>query len=216
MVAQRDFTTKLCGKGADCVHPNGPRLPLSEFYPMRGRVDGVHTYCKACCRAASRARVQTQDPGNEGEALVIEALSQVGIFALPGKFSPWTHGDITAWGCVRIEVKSATLHHRTQGKPSFLFNNSNRAGELSASDLVVLVCHWPDGDTFHVFPADHPAFYRPSGEEKTGFAYRPGSELKRSRAKDGVPLTDALMVEHENRWDLVELARLTWADRFEG
>jgi len=44
-------TTKRCYSGDQCLHPDGPVLPISEFNICRAHKDGLHTYCKLCHRA---------------------------------------------------------------------------------------------------------------------------------------------------------------------
>ncbi len=39
---------KRCSRGDKCAHPNGPILPLAEFYKSRSEKDGHGHACKAC------------------------------------------------------------------------------------------------------------------------------------------------------------------------
>lgn len=40
--------TKRCTAGENCLHPEGPLLPLSEFNKDSSKKDGLSTRCKAC------------------------------------------------------------------------------------------------------------------------------------------------------------------------
>ncbi len=68
-----------------------------------------------------------------------------------------------------------------------------------------------DSQTFHVFPSYHPVFYRsgqkrgseisPTGR-KIGVEYRTGKTSTKNSF--GLAMTDALMAEHRDKWELVE------------
>ncbi len=46
---------KRCARGEDCIHPDGPDLPRSEFNVNRARKDGLETRCRACYNEYYRA-----------------------------------------------------------------------------------------------------------------------------------------------------------------
>ncbi len=50
---------KRCGKGDKCVHPDGPDLPINEFYKDKTRRDGLEYRCKACAQLYFKAYQQT-------------------------------------------------------------------------------------------------------------------------------------------------------------
>lgn len=201
---------KTCNKGEDCVHPNGPTLPPSEFYKLRGTRDGLSPICKECKKAYSKAR-KKQTPqlsrrdkaGHPSEQMVIDRLRSVGVYAAPGKSSEWNWIDVVAWGCVRIEVKAASVtRHGT-----FLFNMGKKRGkEKDRSDLVVLIMLYDEDSRFFVFKSTHPVFYHADGRAKRGVAYcTNGGTPKTGR---GVTLSAELMSQAEDRWGLVEQRRL--------
>ena len=43
--------TRTCRLGKDCLHPNGPTLPITEFGNKSSNKDGYCTLCKVCNRA---------------------------------------------------------------------------------------------------------------------------------------------------------------------
>jgi len=205
--------TKVCSKGTRCIHPDGPELPATDeyFYHSRNTPSGFHSYCKECMKAenkrySSKAGNKKDSPTNYGEGLVIAKLREHGIYAEKGAGGHHKYVDVVAWGCVRIEVKSARLN----GNGRFDFTIGRRANSFHAHDLIVLVCMHPDNTTtFHVFKPEHPVFYRPRGRLKRGVAYIPDAKNRKGR-RFGMPLTDELMAEHQDRWDLIEECRLNW------
>src|SRR3989304_7966081 len=102
---------KTCKNGAQCLHPSGPHLPLSEFYQRAGAADGYYTVCKFRKRQENKRYIPKSRhiASYESEAKAIGKLRSVGIYALPGKMSEWRSIDVVAWGCVRIEIKTAQV-----------------------------------------------------------------------------------------------------------
>lgn len=45
---------KDCSKGTQCIHPDGPHLPLTEFHNNSSSKDGHTSLCKPCACAKSR------------------------------------------------------------------------------------------------------------------------------------------------------------------
>lgn len=196
---------KTCCRGDDCVHPDGPTLPLTEFYKRRGSKDGRESLCKPCRLKYGRDNqhlntlaCHREHPMNPNEALVIDRLRSFGIFASPGKSSIYRWIDVVAWGCVRIEVKASTLHKN--GMYQFGIGRGKHGKEKDRSDLVVLVA-LGDEPSFHVFPSDHPVFYHPNGSPKSAVSYATrGNPPKSGR---GVVLNSELMAQAKDRWELV-------------
>lgn len=196
---------KQCENGSACVHPDGPDLPLSEFYVYPKGT--LYTVCKKCHYARTlkarrrrqwdRAKEKAED---QNEALVIKQLRRHGIYATPGKASEFRHVDVVAWGAVRIECKSAQKNDR--GAYHFNFSSQRRNG-INA-DLVVLVCVDGDDRTYHIFPARHSAFFS-EGAIKFGVQYDP-LQTKRINGHGG-RLVQSLMNKHQDAWHLVEEVR---------
>lgn len=199
---------KHCLSGERCLHPDGPELPLSEFYRAKSSKNGYQSRCKIChglqnkMATISRQGNQRGKPGYETEGMVIEELRRQGIYAAPGKSSEFHNLDVVAWGCVRIECKSSIKDR--MGRYLFNFNNQRRKG-ISA-DLVVLVC-LGDEITFHVFPARHGVFYK-HGRVKMGVQYDPYRSHFKGGQVAGARLTTALMNQYQNAWYLIEEKRL--------
>lgn len=179
-----------------CVACKQPK-DLSEYYP-RGTSGYLCSECKDCMKARSKRQVSVDRKisvvPSEGD--VITQLHVNGVPALPGKALHQQWADVIAWGCVLIEVKSSSLNDR---QFTFAFTASQRNGKLRG-DLIVLVCRYEDKNTFHVFPSNHPMFYGKNGKLKTSVNWTP------DRNKQGKPsvLTDEMMVDAENRWQMVE------------
>lgn len=205
--------TKVCIRGARCVHPDGPELPatLEYFYRQRSSRDGLQPSCKECIKANTRRNYarngnKSEKPSNTGEWLVKSHLRSLGIFAEKGAGGHHKYVDLVAWGCVRIEVKTSTL---INGR--FQFSIGRRANSFHGHDLVILVCKWPDDQaTYHVFRPDHPVFYKSRGQLKRGVIYNPTPQHRHNDGLNGMTLSAEIMAEHQDRWDLIEECRLNW------
>jgi hypothetical protein len=192
-------STKVC---KDCQQEKS----VSEFYE---RVEGgwLTAYCKVCHRIRSK-RQQRGDRKIavvQSEGDVITQLLKQGIPALPGKALQQQWADVIAWGCVLLEVKSSLLHDR---QFAFAFTPKQRSTRLRG-DLVVLVCRYEDKNTYHVFPSNHNMFYSTKGKLKTAVSWTPD----RSNAGGHIVVTDEMMADAENRWDLIEDYRLKISTR---
>jgi hypothetical protein len=190
---------KLCISGTNCKHPDGPLLPLSEFYKHRPAADGLFPYCKECKKVLTRQQNAhcKNESTNIGEKLVIERLRSLGIYAVPGKSSEWFWIDVVAWGCVRIEVKYAREHNG-----AFKFSIGHKDGlEKERSDIIVLVCLDNTYTTYHVFKSDHSVFYHKDGIAKQGVVYTPFAKFKHT---DCLTLDNNLMLAHQEQWNLIE------------
>lgn len=210
-------TTKTCRRGEGCVHPNGPTLPRSEFYKLRGTRDGLQPICKECHKAECAVRYKKNPrqqwrnrAGSVTEKMTVDRLRSFGIYAAPGKCSEYTWVDVVAWGCVRIEVKHATLNKRG----SYQFHMGYKRGEeKDRSDLVVLIL-LDLQPRFFVFRSSDPVFYHEDGTTKRSVNYAPdGNGPKKAQ---GVSLATEIMSEAEDRWELVEEKRQEVIDKLEG
>ncbi len=176
---------------------------IEEFYKSRGAADGRQNRCKTCYRVIARCNKAKpkHEASHQSEQYVIDVLKSQGIYCAAGKSSEYKYCDLIAWGCVRIEVKTAN-----QKDGAFMFTSTPRQQEHGfVADLVILVCKWEDETTLHIFPSNHPVFYR-SGRIKSGFYYDP--YIYKRKSGHGGRLTNALMKQHQNRWDLIECKRL--------
>lgn len=199
---------KTCIRGEKCIHPDGPTLPLTEFYKQRGARDGLSPVCKECKKKESalytKKRGQKRGKaGHPSEKLVIDRLRSFGVYAVPGKSSEWHWIDVVAWGCVRIEVKAASVNARGV----FTFNMGKKRGkEKDRSDLVVLVMLYDEDPRFFVLESAHPVFYHPDGRPKLGVGHATNGGTPKNG--HGVVLNAELLSASEDRWELVEERRL--------
>lgn len=204
VISSHSSNIKICKHGRDCIHPEGPVLPITEFYTRVGSADGYYTMCKVCFRAISKQHPPKPKgvASYDSEQRVIDKLRSVGIFASPGKQGIWEHTDVLAWGCIRVEVKTAKCKNER-----FVFPLGHKSIErFKAHDVVVLVClHEGQEPSYHVFLSNDAIFYK-KGELKNGVTYQPAH--KRTMDKGWDTLTTEIMNAHENRWDLIETVRL--------
>lgn len=188
---------KTCSKQNDCIHPNGPDLPENEFYAHRG---GLATHCKECQKArTSKYKHHAHDVMvNYGEILVVERLKSLGIYSITGKSSEFRWADVVAWGCVRIEVKTARLNQANTF--SFHMGYKEKTVEQQAELVVLIVLD--DPITYHVFPSSHGIFYHDGGSPKRGLTYM--RDDQRTHNKYCNPVNDALMSAHQDKWEFIE------------
>lgn len=186
---------KTCSSGDDCKHPHGPVLPEYEFYDHMGM-------CKACqvARAKTYTKYGKDESSEPGELLVINKLRSLGIYAAPGKASEFSRLDVVAWGCVRIEVKTAKVG--ISGRFHFGMGHKKKGKEYERSDLVVFVC-LDDPISYHVFPSEHPALYHSDGRAKKSIAYSPSAKFTHSSPG----LDNDNMSYYQNAWDQIEAIR---------
>lgn len=191
--------TKTC---KDC----NTEKPLESFYALSGRPHLKDTYCIECKSKRSRRAIKhpKHQPYDEFEQVVIAELKKHGIICSPGKMYGRNYVDVTCWGGVDIEVK-----HANYRKGQYLFKPTAQQQKRGYNaHIVMLVCSHPDGVmTFHMFPKDHPIFYK-QGRLKTGVQYIPDCNRKYQVIDDGTILTDAIMSDRQNRWDMIEEMRL--------
>lgn len=184
-----DTISKVCSK---CKVDK----PLSEYYFRNGK---PHSYCKACIAVTTMEHrpLSQQVPKDATEIVAIEYLKSKGIPSLPGKALKYSHVDIVAFGCVRIEVKSSILH-TDNGVFYFKWTISPTQIERGVlADLIMLVCDYGTRKTFHVFSKTFPAFYI-NGKRKTGFNFTPGATEARKFGTTRVVMTQPMMDEAED------------------
>lgn len=141
------------------------------------------------------------------ENLAISKLKEMGIWAQPGKASDAPDVDVTAWGCVWIEVKHARLEPKGSTEEFTFTMTPKQVKRGFLADLVMLICEWlPETYTFHLFRADDPVFYM-NDRLKTGFTYRPGRKKALKHGLNRVVMTSYMMDEARERWGLIEDVR---------
>ena len=176
--------------------------PIEEFYTHKSTKDGYLNHCKKYKKEQQRTyknRIAGQDVG---ETFAVQKLSSLGIYA-ERTGTP----DVTAWGCVKIEVKRADYN---ADKCCYAFNFTNQYHSGLVADLILLIPQKGQKISFHIFPADHPVFYRIVKSKrrlKSGVMFR---ENRKNKPHDrfGMILSPDLMAEYENRWDLIEQKRM--------
>lgn len=200
-----------------CTNPHCPirgEQPYSQFYVRSGIITPTlpgHylSQCKTCLRALNlTAKVLAVEESRVwSENVVIGVLKQQGIWAQTGKGSSAPDVDVTAWGCVWIEVKHARLEPRG-GVEEFTFTTTPKQQQRGLlADLVLLLCEWaPENYSFHLFRSDDPVFYI-EGRLKTGFTYRPGRAKALKHGLNRVVMTSGMMEQARDRWRLIEVVR---------
>lgn len=196
---------KICKNGTNCKHPDGPALPLSEFY-HRNRLGELQNSCKECAKVYRRTRtnrdkaiVETWRPA---EQEVINHLRSIGIYATSGVASQWNWVDVVAWGCVRIEVKTSNIQ---DGRFQFNLCPKIRAN-WHKNDLLLFVCRWESAITYHLFPVDFDLFYRDDGSIKDHLTYIPNPKFRHNKPV----LTPEIMSAYQDNWGLIEDRRRAW------
>ena len=159
-----------------------------------------------------RSKNNIQHPTGESrvwtENLAIQTLKNIGIWSQPGKESGAPDVDITAWGCVWIEVKHARLEGRGHTEEFTFVATPKQAKRGFFADLVLLICEWlPETYSFHLFRSDDPVFYMNTGRVKTGFTYRPGRTHALKHGLNRVVMTSGMMEQARDRWGLIEEVR---------
>lgn len=194
--------------------------PFTEFYVRSGygtpdnpAISPGHfsSECKSCL--AIRSVNQQLQPRRKiesvvaSEALLINRLFQEGIYSLPGKALGATDVDVLAYNVVRVEAKYSKLLHE-RGISRFTFDTTPKQRQRGfRASVTVLICEYaPDRHTFHVFPADHAVFFM-RGRMKHSIAFVPGQMEAIRHGSNRVVMTQPLMDEHENRWDILEAER---------
>lgn len=193
------IVSKIC---SSCKEPLNP----SEFYDHPDAKDGKQKKCKACTLRDQKAyKVKPkQTASNSNELEIINKLKSLNIYAAPGKCSEWKWCDVVAWGCVKLEVKTANQSE----KGAFIFSTSrNQQKNGFTADFVILVCNWKHETTYHVFPANHSSFFM-NGRMKRGFKYDPYSTGHKNGR--GVRLSSALMNQYKDKWEGIEQKRLSY------
>lgn len=190
--------------------------PLTDFYTHRSAADKRASTCKECVSLQQKARrakpdykaKEKSEAHHETEGQLIQKLRGMGIYAAPGKSSEWKRLDTVAWGCVKIELKSSS-YSRSIGY-TFTFS-PKQVKDVFVSDIVCLMLIKDGVESYHLFPSDHPVFFRTDGSRKRGFAYRPGcstsGQSRKNQRRFGISLTDELMNQHKDNWSLIETVR---------
>lgn len=186
---------KVC---PDCKQMLSP----DQFYQRGGGY--LHTYCKECTKSRTRKRAaEGLVVSNPQQALipseqdVIKELTKRGIPALPAKALGHRFGDVIAWGCVPIEVKSAT---RIDDAYAWGFSAHQRKTGIRGM-FVILVCYDEQGQNpvYHIFDAKSPWFYI-NGQLKKGIGYKP----VRGNGGRKPGISDQEFENSRDAWHLIE------------
>lgn len=171
----------------------------SEFYHRSGLVDSYTSECKECMRVRSNRPHKTR----ETELIANAYLNKHGIPTLMGGIKNYSFVDIVAFGCIKIETKYSNLTERN-GLKAFRFTMSPlqvKRGLLA--DFILLVCEkGTKGQTFHVFPVNHPVLYR-NGKLKSAVEYVSDEDRIGTRKSTRYVLDNNLMNEYQDRLDLI-------------
>jgi hypothetical protein len=186
----------------------GNAKPADAFYRRSG-TKLLLSECKDCMKARNKTHKHVApDVSNvPTENDLIAVLAAQGVPAIPGKALSQKWVDVVAWGCVNIEVKSA---YAKDGR-KFLFRlTAKQKANGVRGDLIVLVCKHDSGNTYHVFHADDPIFFR-DGKRRETLPYTFQARRYSGRTRKGVPLnplTDERMERASRAWGLIETIRL--------
>lgn len=190
----------------------GEEKPHSEFYTrLNPRSTALQKTCKACWTTQINSTAKKNNRStlihfrslsrSDTENAVITKLRTHGIWATSGKASGFKYVDVVAWGAVRIEVKSASLN----AAECFDFRFSAKQVRAGVNaDFIVLICMDGGSGTFHVFPANHPAFYNSKGLISR-VRYNP--DRKAGFEREHI-LTLEMLLEYQDAWHLIEEKRL--------
>lgn len=171
------------------------KKPLTDFYRQDNTSDGHTPRCKTCHNqemtkyAKKDARTKA---GHWAEELVVDRLTSMGVFAVPGKRTTMKWVDVVAWGCVTIEVKSSKI-----GSFGYRFDMSSQFRRNKISDIVVFVPE--DTKTCHLFLGTDPVLYRPDGSIKKNVIHN----IRGVNHIDN-PLTHEMLQMALNNWRLIE------------
>lgn len=192
------FDYSLCQK---C----GQSTTLDDYY-KNAHGKPTSKICKTCTKEHQRnqKRFQYDIPFHQTELGIINILKGKGIPCVPGKMVRHSLVDVIAWGCVLIECKSSSW----DGGRGFLFGFTPRQNVNGVrAHLTVLRCDYGDGnESYHVFPSNHAVFHKEDGTRKHGVHYQPYAAHRKTKPYE--ILTEELMNEHRDRWDMIEQYRI--------
>lgn len=205
----RGVQTKICKNEDTCIHPDGPVLPLSEFYKNPGSRDGLLGKCKPCHTRQTSEPSAHKCRGSENEVELARMLSGMGIPTFIGNEyrNAFRFVDLVAWGSVKIEVKTGIPHRNPAGNEYWKFGFSSQRRSGIKSDVVILapLTSLFEVISYHVFKSDHYAFYK-DGWVKSGVHYTPNPSHRKNAYSN--QLSPALMAQHQDAWHLIEEKRL--------
>lgn len=140
------------------------KKPESEFY-IYSSTQKRMPICKVC--QLSRTNVKKPAPkevsGNRHEAIAINHMRVMGIYAAPGKSSEYRHLDVIAWGCVRIEIKPVLPMFDRTDIWHINFTRRQSKSQLDA-DVVIVMIPKRDDFEYYVMPAVHSFFRNRKGQ----------------------------------------------------
>lgn len=177
--------------------------PLSDFYP-RSYSNGVMSECKECMKLRSK-NIKDRNyfmPRVATEICAIDYLKKNAIPALPGKALRFSHVDVVAFGCVKIEVKYAKCEFK-RGVQKFTFNATPAQQKYGfRAHIVMLICDYGEKKTYHFFKSSDPVFYI-KGRLKTGFTFTPGNYEALKHANNRVVMVQSMMDAAQDNIQLI-------------
>lgn len=186
----------------------GNEKPIELFVTVQ-KHDGTEYYwdrCRGCYDPIRKSREAIRNTkeamalgGFPEERELINLLNQRGIFVTNGRGSSFTHVDIVAWGCVPIELKTATIN----ANGIYTFKFTPKQCKLGIDDGLIAL-RFGGENAYYVFRSDHPMFYE-------------NGNLRRSISFRGCPPTRSGVSQFEinesrNAWHLIETKRLEVID----
>lgn len=187
---------KVIGKGEKICNGCGKLKPFTDFYtrPTHGTlakpaVEPGHfiSECIECMRTRGNEprRLEPWISAVKSEQLAIDYFMSNGIWATTGKMTNSPDVDLTLWGAVWCEVKHAHMKSRGYTKTCTFSVTPSQQERGFLAHIVLLICEYPDSrKTFHLFNADHPAFYKDDGKSlKTAFTFTVGKRTPSTRGK---------------------------------
>lgn len=193
-----------------CSHCNLVK-PSSDFYRVSYARHRLGQYCIECTKLIANtnrhpAKYTTND-------LLVCKLNSLGIVAFRGYKPAFSHIDVVAWGCVRIELKASNFNK--YGHYHFSLTPKQKQVGWLADVVILMLDPYADTESCHVFMANDPVFYA-EGKLKAGLTYTPNADAE--IAQQGGrrnPLNDQLMESAKNKWGIIEEMRLCIASKLE-
>lgn len=193
--------TKVC---SEC----GESKAVGEFHYQKHR-DTYTKRCKPCRKAWQNERkkhISNEPPPHE--QLIVRILNSKGIPASHGRdMVQFSHVDIVAFGCIRVEAKLMKPYPVRADSPNpgwYAGNTKAQRADGWKADIVCIVYQ----DTLHFFKPNYPAFFMESGELRSKILYNPFSQRKHLATGRTMELAD--MMQARENYKLLESTFKAW------